>query len=209
MTLSERQQAILRFTKGFMRRSGYPPTIREIGAAVGISSTSVVNYNLDMLEREGYIQRDRTISRGIRLADESEDVETIRVPLLGLIAAGEPIPVPKPGIPLYAEEYIALTRDIVRDPGEVYALHVKGHSMIDALVHDGDIVLVRHQEEAKNGEMVVAWLKDREETTLKRLYHDGDRVRLQPANPTMKPIYVQPEDLEIQGKVIAVIRQLQ
>ncbi|HID87583.1 MAG TPA: repressor LexA [Anaerolineae bacterium] len=208
MALSERQQGILRFIKDFIRRNGYPPTIREIGEAVGISSTSVVNYNLNILEREGCIQRNRTVSRGIRVVGEQGVDETIRVPLLGVIAAGEPIPVPKPGIPLYAEEYVALTRDIVKEPSEVYALHVKGNSMIDALVHDGDIVLVRHQEEAKNGEMVVAWLKDREETTLKRFYQEGERIRLQPANPTMEPIYVQPEDLEIQGKVIAVIRQL-
>lgn len=208
MTLSERQQGILSFIKDFIRHNGYPPTIREIGSAVEISSTSVVNYNLNILEREGCIQRNRTISRGIRLVGEQGVDEAIRVPLLGVIAAGEPIPVPKPGIPLYAEEYVALTRDIVRDPSQVYALHVKGQSMIDALVHDGDIVLVRHQEEAKNGEMVVAWLKDREETTLKRFYYEEDRVRLQPANPTMDPIYVQPGELEIQGKVVAIIRQL-
>jgi repressor LexA len=208
MGLSERQQGILRFIRAFIRRNGYPPTIREIGEAEDISSTSVVNYNLDILEREGCIQRDRTISRGIRLVGETGVDETIRVPLLGVIAAGEPIPVPGPGIPLYAEEYVALTREIVKEPSEVYALHVKGNSMVDALVHDGDIVLVRHQEKAENGEMVAIWLKDREETTLKRFYDEGDRVRLQPANPTMDPIYVQPGELEIQGKVIAVIREL-
>lgn len=209
MALSQRQQGMLQFIKDFIRRKGYPPSIREIGAAVGITSTSVVNYNLNILEKKGLIQRDRTVSRAIRpTSDVKADEPSIRVPMLGIIAAGVPIPVPEPGVPLYAEESLALTRDIVKDPSDVYALRVKGNSMIDALIHDGDIVLVRYQEEAANGELVAVWLKDREETTLKRFYHEGDRVRLQPANPTMEPLYVQPENVEIQGKVIAVIRQL-
>ncbi|MFQ6057916.1 MAG: transcriptional repressor LexA [Anaerolineae bacterium] len=209
MALSQRQQGMLQFIKDFIRRKGYPPSIREIGAAVGITSTSVVNYNLNILEKKGLIQRDRTVSRAIRpTSDVKAEEPSIRVPMLGVIAAGVPIPVPEPGVPLYAEESLALTRDIVKDPSDVYALRVKGNSMIDALIHDGDIVLVRYQEEAANGELVAVWLKDREETTLKRFYHEGDRVRLQPANPTMEPLYVQPENVEIQGKVIAVIRQL-
>ena len=108
------------------------------------------------------------------------------------------------------DESIALTRDIIQDPGPLYALQVSGDSMIDALINDGDIVIIKHQSEVVNGDLVAAWLRTEKETTLKRFYWEKgqNRVRLQPANPTMKPIYVHPSNLEIQGKVIAVIRQV-
>ncbi len=207
MALSERQKGIMKFIGDFMRRHGYPPTIREIGAKVGISSTSVVNYNLGILEREGYIERDREISRGIRLPGGLASLTgSIQIPLLGRIAAGDPIPVPEDSFPT---ETIELTRDILKEEEGLYALEVKGESMIDALVHDGDIVIMKHQKEAENGEMVAVWLRDKGETTLKKIYHEGKRVRLQPANPLLEPIYVHPGDVEIQGKVMVVIRQLQ
>jgi len=213
MALSERQKKILAFIREFTREHGYPPTIREIGEAVGTSSTSVVSYNLGVLQREGYIMRDRTVSRGIRLVEELASVETrpdnvVRVPLLGRIAAGAPIPVPDSDFSLYSGETIELTRDIIKDEEGVYALEVKGNSMIDALINDGDIVIMKHQQEARNGDLVAVWLKDKGETTLKRFYLEGERVRLQPANPTMDPIYVHPANVEIQGKVIVVIRRL-
>lgn len=207
MALSARQEAILRFIAKFLEENGYPPSIRDIGGAVGISSTSVVNYNLNVLEREGYIARDREVSRGLKLVGQGRDREhLISVPLLGRIAAGDPIPVPGDVVP---EEHLELARGILRDEEEIYALQVQGESMIDALINDGDVVIMKHQKVADNGDMVAVWLRDKEETTLKKIYHEGDRVRLQPANPTMEPIYVNPASVEIQGKVVMVIRQLQ
>jgi len=213
MDLSPRQQHVLEFIRAFVQENGYPPTIREIGSAVGISSTSVVNYNLNILQAKGYILRNRDISRGVRLVDQKTEPRfaTIRVPILGRIVAGEPVPVPDENFsPLDIDESIALTRDIVQEDGPIYALQVKGDSMIDALIHDGDIVVMKSESNIKDGDLIAAWLKAEKETTLKRFFWEKERnrVRLQPAHPTMKPIYVSPANLEIQGKVIAVIRQL-
>jgi repressor LexA len=211
MDLSARQQTILASIRDFSRANGYPPTIRDIGAACGISSTSVVNYNLNILEREGLIERDRTVSRGIKLVGDGarERVPgTIRVPVLGAIAAGLPIPVFGEGTAESAQEHLELTRDIVKDARGIYALRVKGDSMIDALVHDGDTVIVRQTDDVRNGDMVAAWLIHEEETTLKHFYQEGDRVRLQPANLAYQPIYTAPDNVRVQGKVVAVIRQL-
>lgn len=207
MSLSPRQEAILEFINRFLDRNGYPPSIRDIGSAVGISSTSVVNYNLKLLEREGFIARDPEVSRGLRLVGQGRDREhLISLPVLGRIAAGDPIPVPGDSVP---EEHLELARGILRDEEGIYALKVQGESMIDALINDGDVVIMKHQQVAENGDMVAVWLKDKEETTLKKIYHEGDVVRLQPANPTMDPIYASPGNVEVQGKVIMVIRQLQ
>jgi repressor LexA len=207
MSMSARQEAILGFISEFLRENGYPPTIRDIGAAVGISSTSVVNYNLNVLEREGHIARDPDVSRGLRLVGQSlAHDEVILLPLLGRIAAGDPIPVPGDAVP---EEHLELARGIVKDEEELYALQVQGESMIDALVNDGDVVVMKHQETAENGDMVAVWLRDREETTLKKFYREGRRIRLQPANPTMQPIYADPANVQVQGKVVMVIRQLE
>lgn len=210
MALSERQSKILSFLKGFIVENGYPPTIREIGKAVGISSTSVVNYNLDALQRAGHIYRDRTVSRGIRMVETDEPkapAHLIRVPMLGRIAAGSPIDVPEaahdPDV-----DTIELTPDLVPDAQGIYALKVQGNSMIDALINDGDIVVMRRAETANNGEMVAAWLTDREETTLKRFFKEGDQIRLQPENQTMAPIYVDSDKVQIQGRVVTVIRQV-
>lgn len=211
MGLSERQSKILSFLKTFTLDNGYPPTIREIGEAVGITSTSVVNYNLDALQRTGHIYRDRTVSRGIRLVEGlgelTNAIDLVRVPLLGRIAAGEPLLV-FPDSYDSETDMIDVTRDLVPEDEGIYALKVKGTSMIDALINDGDIVIMRHTETAKNGDMVAAWLKDREETTLKRFYQEGDRIRLQPENQTMAPIYVDADKVDIKGRVVAVIRQL-
>lgn len=210
MALSERQSKMLSFLRTFTLDNGYPPTIREIGKAVGISSTSVVNYNLDALQRAGYIYRDRTVSRGIRLAEGLEELShsigLVRIPLLGHIAAGEPLHVFTEGYS--SDDTLELPRDLVPTDEGIYALKVEGTSMIDALINDGDLVVMRHTETAKNGDMVAAWLKNEEETTLKRFYHEGSRIRLQPENQTMDPIYVDPENVEIKGRVVTVIRQL-
>ncbi len=208
MDLSPRQKKILEFIREFTRENHYPPTIREIGEAVGISSTSVVSYNLNVLQEKGYLVRDREISRGLRLVEDAGEYtsQIVKVPLLGRIAAGEPIPIP--GAEPFKGETIELTRDILKEEKGIYALEVQGNSMIDALIHDGDIVVMKHQREAMNGDLVAVWLKDKGETTLKRFYLEEGRVRLQPANPTMKPIYVDPADVEIQGKVVMVIRKV-
>lgn len=211
--LSDRQRNMLDMIRRFTDRNGYPPTIRQIGEAVGISSTSVVSYNLSVLQRKGHLLRNKDISRGLRLtgeerADLPSMVVPLSIPLLGVIAAGEPLPVP------FSDdsevEHISLTTDLVKNPDSVYALRVRGTSMIDALINDGDVVVMRYQRDAEDGDMVAAWLKDERSTTLKRFYREKSRglVRLQPANPNMAPIHVHPANLEIQGKVICVVRSL-
>jgi repressor LexA len=207
--LSERQQKILVFLREFIRDHRFPPTIRQIGENVGISSTSVVKYNLDVLERENLIERDPEISRGIRVVADRL-AEVIRVPLLGVIAAGLPIPVPDSDFALYDEEHdsVELTRDIVKDDSGIFALRVQGDSMIDALIYDGDVVLMRSQERVENGELAAVWLPDEEEATLKRFFLEGKQVRLQPENPTMQPMFFPAKDVEVKGKVVCVIRQL-
>jgi repressor LexA len=212
--LSKRQRRILEFLKEYVEENGYPPSIREIGAAAGISSTSVVSYNLRRLEERGHISREREISRGLKLTTttgaQMRPEPVIQLPLLGRIVAGEPIPVPSSDFALMGDETIELTRDVLGDPEGLYALQVEGNSMIDALVHDGDIVIMRHQQQVQNGEMAAVWLKERGEVTLKRFYQEeSGQVRLQPANPTMGPIYVDPQQVEVQGKVMMVVRQLQ
>jgi repressor LexA len=207
-TLSPKQKQILAFLRRFREEKDYPPTIRDIVKACGISSTSVVDYNLKILEKEGHIHRDREVSRGIELLGGSKK-RLVRVPILGYIAAGEPIPVPASDTwkvePL---DTVEVSNELIRGRSDVYALKVKGNSMVDALISDGDIVLMQQAETADNGEMVAAWLKAEGETTLKKLYRERNRIRLQPANVQMKPIYVAPKNVEVQGKVIGVIRQL-
>ena len=207
--LSEKQLRMLDFLRDFVEDKGYPPTVRDIQRGCDISSTSVVDYNLRILEREGHIRRDQDVSRGIELLG-GRVRRTARVPVLGAIAAGEPIPVP--GSDTWERrdwsEMVEVAEEMVRGREGVYALRVKGNSMVDALIGDGDLVLMQHQTTADDGEMVAAWLKREEEATLKKLYRQGERVRLQPANPRMRPIYTQADNLEIQGKVIGVIRRV-
>ncbi len=214
MALSERQQRMFEFITRFSREKGRPPTIREIGTQVGISSTSVVNYNLNILQREGFIQREKEVSRGLRvvipgaktLADAANFVQ---IPLLGKIAAGHPMPVPETGFSPYEGEVITLTRDLIQDQEGLFALQVKGNSMIDALINDGDIVVMKKVETAQNGDMCAVWLKEEKETTLKRIYRENRRIRLQPMNPTMKAFYARADNVQVQGKVVLVVRQLQ
>lgn len=206
-TLSGRQQAMLDFISNFIDKNGYPPTIREIGKACGISSTSVVNYNLNKLERDGLLARDREVSRGLRVSEATHG-NLIRVPLVGRIVASEPVNVPSDPSVFGEDAAIELTRDIVDIDDDLFALQVKGDSMVDAMINDGDIVIMRPHHRVQNGDLVAVWLNDREETTLKRIYKEGGRIRLQPANPTMSAIYVDdPATVEVQGKVVAVIRQ--
>lgn len=208
--LSRRQRAILEFIERFLEENDYPPTIRDIQRELGISSTSVVDYNLKVLEARNLIRRNRNISRGIELVGRSGARRNIvAIPVIGQIAAGAPIPVPEDLEHAEAEEVIELSTDLVPDGGRgLFALRVKGHSMVDALINDGDIVLLRKQETCENGDTVAVWLKDQKETTLKKLYFEGDRVRLQPANVTMAPIYTNPDNVEIQGKLVTVVRSV-
>ena len=213
--LSDRQRRMLDFIMQYSRDHGYPPSIREIGQAVGISSTSVVNYNLNRLVDEGYLDRQQNVSRGLRLTEKVGQAaerltELVRIPLVGRIFASQPVPLPSTDSPMFgADEAIEITRDLLSSDDGLFALQVKGDSMIDAMVNDGDIVVMRREPEWRNGDMVAVWLKDKEETTLKHIYREGKRIRLQPANPTMQPIFLDgPDSMEVQGKVMLVVRQL-
>ena len=200
-TLTERQKRVYRFIERFINQHGYAPSHEEIRQGLGMSTKSLVSHHLKTLERKGLIEREREISRGINIPGR---VRSFKVPLLGHIAAGEPITFSEE-----AEEEIELTPDIVREQEGLYALRVKGDSMMDALINDGDIVVMCHQKVARTGEMVAVRLKDRNETTLKKFHPEGKRIRLQPANPRVQPVYVHPAKVEIQGKVVAVIRQME
>jgi repressor LexA len=206
--LSDRQQRIYDFVQDYTSDHGYPPSIREIGQAVGISSTSVVDYNLRALERGGMILRDREVSRGLRTVGQTAATRPLvaRIPIVGRIAAGEPIEALE-----QHDGYLELGVGTV--PDGCYALQVKGKSMIEDLIDDGDLVVVRPQETANNGDIVVALLMSQGPSTegvatLKRLYRDRDKIRLQPANAAMQPIYVDSNQLRVQGKVVSVIRYL-
>jgi repressor LexA len=214
--LPERQRKVLECIETYIRDNGFPPTVREIGEEIGVKSTSLVSYYLKRLEERGLITRERSMSRAIQLTNstvyeeisvEVSDADILSVPFMGPIAAGEPInvtPEPIPG------ETVELNRALFgRDTSDLYALKVEGTSMIDALINDGDMVILKHRNRVEEGQMAAVWLKSTEETTLKKVYQEGKRVRLQPANPTMEPIYVPAEDVEIQGKVVLVIRKLE
>lgn len=221
--LSERQQNILRFIWEYVHENSRPPTIREIGRNVKISSTSVVNYNLNKLETRGLLERDSDVSRGIRFTEEATAMfETVtdavaeviermaRIPIVGTIAAGKPIDLPDTSHGLYDDEDIVeISPSMLKgDTTTMFALTVKGDSMIDAMVNSGDIVIMREQKTAENGEMVAVWLKEDDTTTLKYFHReDAKTVRLQPANPTMEPIFVDAANVAIQGKVMLVMRQ--
>jgi repressor LexA len=209
-SLSSRQQKILDFIRRFLAERAYPPTIRDIVHGCGISSTSVADYNLQILEKQGHIRRHREISRGIELTDGVNLNHNSLVPILGQIAAGSPIPVPSTESwnSLAGAETLEVPPDLISGKENVYALKVKGSSMIDALINDGDVVLVQAADTVENGQMAAVWLKGEKRATLKKVFAGPDRVRLQPANSQMEPIYAEPEDVEIQGKIIAVIRRL-
>jgi len=205
--LSPKQQRIVDYIRDFIEEHDYPPSIRQIQEACDISSTSVVDYNLRILERLGYIRRDREVSRAIELL-AGRRPRVVPVPVIGTIAAGQPIPVPSADTwqNIDPDQAIEVSPEMLGNRENVYALRVKGQSMIDALVNDGDIVLMQAATTARDGEMVAAWLKREQEATLKRFYQEGSRVRLQPANDTMAPIYTDAANVEVQGKVIAAIR---
>jgi repressor LexA len=226
--LSDRQRFILNFIREYMQEHGYAPSIREIKGEVesaglvrtasGNTSTSVVDYNLRALEDAGYIRRDRNKSRAIELTDSMGRSRNRQpaylIPVAPTpIAAGMPIPVLEEiRMGTATDDQIEVTGDLLgRHASHIdrlYALRVKGQSMIDALINDGDLVILEAQETAENGQTVAAWLKAEQEATLKRFYLEEGRVRLQPANSTMQPIYTEPDNVEIKGRVIGVIRRM-
>jgi len=226
--LTDKHKRVLHVLETFQEKNGYPPSIREMGRQAGITSTSVVNYYLNRLEELEYIERDRNVSRGVRLLktvesplekikETAKTVKTqldtlLRIPIVGRIVASAPVPVPTSDFSYFdAESMVDVARSLLptRDASDLFALEVQGESMIDAMVNDGDLVIMKPAAEANNGEMVAVWLTDKDETTLKYFYKEKNRIRLQPANPTMGPIYIDdPSTLKIQGKVVMVIRQV-
>ena len=207
-SLSPKQERIINFVTEFLDDKGYPPTIRDIATGCGISSTSVVAYNLNKLEQAGYIRRHSDISRGIKfLTPQQKGGKLVYIPIVGVIAAGEPIPVPDTGDDI-PNERLEVSEELVRGKQDIYALRVKGDSMLDALIGDGDIVLMDYVGSAENGDMVAVWLKEEQEVTLKRFFAEPNRIRLEPANSQMKPIYTNQDNVEIQGRVVAVIRRI-
>ena len=238
--LSEKHYKIMDLLHEYSQKEGYPPSIREICDRTGITSTSVVNYYLNQLEDWGYIERDRRISRGLRIAPDhlsdalqstikstaksiNSKVESaanalndfMHIRVIGRIGASLPIPTPASDFGLFDfESGIDVARSMLpaKKIDGLFALEVDGTSMIDAMVNDGDIVIMRpvdNKDEVKNGEMVAVWLPERDEATLKYFYKEKSGYRLQPANPTMQPIIIKgSERLEIRGKVVMVIRKV-
>lgn len=203
--VSKTRENILKFIQSFVDEKGYAPTVRDIVKGCNLSSTSVVQHHLNILEREGHIHRDPQVVRSIQLMEK----DVVEVPLLGVIAAGKPIPAPNSDTWVNPpEEMLKLTADVVGNKSNIYALKVKGTSMLDALINDGDIVIMEVTQTAEDGEMAAVWLKNEQEVTLKKIYRESGRIRLQPANSEMKSIYTRPENIEVQGKVVAVLRRL-
>lgn len=192
----QNQQKILDFIKREIEQKGYPPSVREICAGVGLKSTSTVHAHLNHLEQQGLIRRDSTKPRALEVLDGSQG-RGRSVPLVGRVTAGLPILAFE-----NIEEYLVLPQGMVGGD-DVFCLRVQGESMIDVGILDGDIIVVRRQETAENGEIVVAMIED--EATVKRIYFEKTRVRLQPENQTMEPIYA--ENVSVVGKLVALFRQ--
>lgn len=217
--LSTRQECILQFIEQCVSRRKHPPSIREICEECDISSTSVADYNLKRLEEMGYIDRTSKVSRGIQVMRPIGAMlgtdQTINVPLYGRIAAGVPINMPDTDVA--PDTFVELARNLFKPPQnkQLFALRVQGHSMVDALVDDGDIVVLAHQETADNGDLVAAWIESRDEWTLKKFYQQGDTITLRPANPMMftdedvvRKFTFPAQDVKVSGKVCLVVRQM-
>ena len=211
---ADRKLKILHHIAGTLRARGYPPSVREIALAVGLNSTSAVHHHLQVLEKDGYLERGAAQSRAIRLTPtaaiqlglsselvpQSAAAEAHIVPIIGEIAAGGPIEAYQD-----ASESMAVP-EMLAPSGDAYVLRVRGDSMIDAHIADGDFVLIRPQTTARNGDIVVAQVEENA-VTLKTFFKEKDRIRLQPANVTMDPIYADPADVQIQGVVVGVMRR--
>ncbi|MBO1510301.1 transcriptional repressor LexA [Metabacillus bambusae] len=203
--LSKRQQDILSFIKDEVQKKGYPPSVREIGEAVGLASSSTVHGHLARLESKGLIRRDPTKPRAIEILEEEETLhiprsKVVNVPVIGKVTAGLPITAIE-----NVEEYFPLPDRYVNDEEHVFMLEIMGESMIEAGILDGDMVIVRQQQTANNGDIVVA-MTEEDEATCKRFFKEKDYIRLQPENSTMDPIILR--NVSILGKVIGVYRTI-
>jgi repressor LexA len=234
--LGDRHIRIMRFLTEFQDQHGYSPSIREIGKHIGVDSTSLVDYYLEQLCQAQYIERDKRVSRSIRVqrpvyagdttllarAPQAGRPMAVRraselwnIPVWGRIGASLPVPMPpaEGGSYFDPESTVEIARSLLparEKVNDLFALEVSGLSMIDAMVNDGDIVIMKRAQSANNGEMVAVWLEDTNETTLKYFFKEGSQVRLQPANPTMNPIIIEnPEHLRIQGKVVMIVRRVE
>ena len=226
-TLTDPQIKVLKVIEEYQNTNGFPPSIRDIQDMGKFSSTSVVNYYLDQLETMGHIKRSGHVSRGIKLVRPFSDLtqsagrtiqsvresvqQVLSIPVMGRIFASEPVPVPQSDFAyLDAESVVSVARSMLpaREKVEdLFALEVNGDSMIDAMVNDGDIVIMKPAKDVHNGDLVAIWLRDKDETTLKYFFLEDGKVRLQPANPTMKPIFIDdPATVDIQGKIVMIIR---
>jgi repressor LexA len=229
--LTEPEIKVLQILEDYYIKNGYPPSIRDILTAGKFSSTSVVNYYLNQLETSGHIERSGHVSRGIRILKPFSEIaqgpiekavkqlretmeEVLHIPVLGRIFASAPTLLPgTDGFSVITPEtFVDVARSMLparEKVDELYALEVRGDSLIDAMVNDGDIVIMKPIKEVRNGELVAIWLDDKEETTLKYFFLENGKVRLQPANPEMKPIIIDdPSHVRVQGKVVMVIRPL-
>ncbi len=202
--LTRRQNDILTFVRRYTESHGYPPSVREIGQAMGLTSSSTVHSHLAALERKGYLRRDPSKPRALEiLRDDTRDQgaparRAVQLPVVGRVTAGEPILADQ-----NIEDYLPIPADLLNG-GDGFVLKVRGDSMIGARIFDGDLLVVRRQSAAQDGDIVVARLD--EEATVKQFFRERDRVRLQPANDSMEPIYA--KDVVIEGKAIAVFRRL-
>ncbi|KAB2337745.1 transcriptional repressor LexA [Cytobacillus depressus] len=204
--LSKRQQDILNFIKDEVRQKGYPPSVREIGEAVGLASSSTVHGHLARLESKGLIRRDPTKPRAIEILElegsmQTPDYKIINVPIVGKVTAGQPITAIE-----NVEEYFPLPERLVPADVQVFMLEIMGESMIEAGILDGDYVIVKQQKTANNGDIIVAMTED-DEATVKRFFKEKDYIKLQPENSTMEPIILR--NVSILGKVIGVYRHIQ
>lgn len=203
--LSKRQQDILNFIKNEVKLKGYPPSVREIGEAVGLASSSTVHGHLARLESKGLIRRDPTKPRAIEILDLEREAQTpdyriVNVPIVGKVTAGQPITAIE-----NVEEFFPLPERLAPDDGQVFMLEIMGESMIEAGILDGDYVIVRQQKTANNGDIIVAMTED-DEATVKRFFKEKDFIRLQPENSSMEPIILR--NVTILGKVIGVYRHI-
>ncbi|MDG1989863.1 MAG: transcriptional repressor LexA [Dehalococcoidia bacterium] len=207
MDLTSKQSKIFNFLKDFILEKDYPPSIRDIQNHCDISSTSVVDYNLKKLEEKGLIRRDKEISRGIELLGTNNmRSHTVRIPLLGKIAAGKPIVLPEEGVTDNFSNSIELSREQVGTKSDLFALQIKGNSMIDALIQDGDIIILEKTNQFDNGDMVAVWIKSDNATTFKRIYKLDNKIKLEPMNKRMKAFFVKPNDFNVQGRLVTSIR---
>ena len=199
LPLTKRQREILDYLHDFIEQHGYAPSLEEVGRRFGLSSLATVHKHLTNLQEKGFIKRAWNRSRSVELVTKPAGSRVLELPLLGYVAAGVPIEA------VASSESIAVPENFI-GRRETYVLRVRGDSMIDEQIRDGDMVIVEDRKTADNGEMVIAHLRG-SDVTLKKFYHDNGRVRLQPANPALQPIFVDAAQVRIQGVVVGVMRK--